>query len=121
VVGLAELRDPQPELLAHRLRDDHLVGSRPVLGAHRPPRRVEPLPPARVEGGGEVQPAQEAEELVPTDDGERRDCTRALGVLDALVVRHPHAPRIQVDLDAQERQYRRRRLLLSRLEAHLGE
>jgi len=100
VVGLTELRDPQPELLAHRLRDDHLVGSRPVLGAHRSPRRVEPLPPARVEGGGEVQPAEQAEELRTIDHGDRRDRARALGVLDALVVRHAHAPRTQVDLDA---------------------
>jgi hypothetical protein len=100
VVGLLELRDPQPKLLAHRLRDDHLVGSRPVLGAYRSPRRVEPLPPARVEGGGEVQPAEQAEELVPVDHGEPRDGARALGVLDALVVRHAHAPRAQVDLYA---------------------
>jgi hypothetical protein len=121
VVGLTELRDPQPELLAHRFRDDHLVGGRPVLGAHRSPRRVEPLPPARVKGGGEVQPAEQAEELVSIDNGERRDRTRALGVLDALVIRHPHASRIQVDLDAQERQHQRRRLFLCRLEAHLGE
>ena len=81
-----ELRDPQPKLLAHRLRDDHLVGTRPVLCANRPPRRVEPLPAARVEGGGEVQAAEEAEELVSIDNGERRDLARPLCVLRALVV-----------------------------------
>jgi hypothetical protein len=47
---------------------------------------VEPLPAARVEGGGEVQAAEEAEELVSIDNGERRDLARPLCVLRALVL-----------------------------------
>ena len=102
VLRVVELGRPASEALPSGARRGHTAAPQSVDGARAAPRCVQPLPTVRVELRSEGELSQQAHVLRKGHDPLGRGLERDVAVAHPLGIAEVHAPRVEIELDAEK-------------------